>query len=475
MSGPTSAISRDADTTSLTIRFLGIGFYWAWIYLSFFSTTLFANAAGLEALVHRTLLISLSAMVFVLFTVVLIANRLSESLERRLTVFMPIMAALGTLMTAFMHGQNQTGYVGLVVGSILTGLGTGWLVLIWDRAYGSLDPKRATVHVAAALVATVLIYFAVMGLPASLAIIVVALLPIMSGAMLISTHMTSDCTPQQNEPPAVPFSFPWKLALGIGVCGVAFGLVMGTTLASANSLNLIGSLIPAANGVVALLIIIPIVLGSRNLDFALVYRLVLLLMGVAFLALPLLGVSQRPLAFALARAGFTSIDALIWVQLSSFVQRISGSRLRISGGVRLSLHGGVLAGLFAELILTSWTVVSLSILSAVTVFVLIVVLSFIASEKDVARAWGLPPVSPDPIAPWRLACTEIAKDYGLSLRETEIMTLLAKGRSAARIHEELGITVRTVQTHVRNVYSKLDVHSRQDLLDLIEKHRHRSC
>ncbi len=57
--------------------------------------------------------------------------------------------------------------------------------------------------------------------------------------------------------------------------------------------------------------------------------------------------------------------------------------------------------------------------------------------------------------------------YGLSARELEILDLFAQGRSASWIAENLTISKNTVRTHLRAIYSKLDVHSRQELLDFL--------
>ncbi len=65
-------------------------------------------------------------------------------------------------------------------------------------------------------------------------------------------------------------------------------------------------------------------------------------------------------------------------------------------------------------------------------------------------------------------CLEVAAAFELSPKETEVMTLFAKGRSAARIQEELFISKGTVSTHLRHIYQKMDVHSKQELLDVIE-------
>ena len=71
-------------------------------------------------------------------------------------------------------------------------------------------------------------------------------------------------------------------------------------------------------------------------------------------------------------------------------------------------------------------------------------------------------------APFKERCTKLARDCGLTPRETEILILFAKGRSAARIQEELVISRGTVTTHLQHIYRKVDVHSKQELLDAIE-------
>lgn len=74
-------------------------------------------------------------------------------------------------------------------------------------------------------------------------------------------------------------------------------------------------------------------------------------------------------------------------------------------------------------------------------------------------------------SPWRNACHAIAKWYQLSPRETEIFMLVAKGRNADYIQQALTISTHTAKTHIANIYHKLDVHSMQEVLDLVEKYR----
>ena len=49
------------------------------------------------------------------------------------------------------------------------------------------------------------------------------------------------------------------------------------------------------------------------------------------------------------------------------------------------------------------------------------------------------------------------------------MQLLCKGRTKAYIAETLYLTENTVKGHTKHIYSKLDVHSKQELMDMVEQ------
>ncbi len=60
--------------------------------------------------------------------------------------------------------------------------------------------------------------------------------------------------------------------------------------------------------------------------------------------------------------------------------------------------------------------------------------------------------------------------YGLSEREASVMAYLAKGRSIAFAAEKLSLSQNTVKTYAKTLYKKLGVHSRQELMDLLDAH-----
>lgn len=52
----------------------------------------------------------------------------------------------------------------------------------------------------------------------------------------------------------------------------------------------------------------------------------------------------------------------------------------------------------------------------------------------------------------------------LTRRETEILEHIAVGKSRKKIAEELFIDLETVKSHIKNIYQKLDVHSKEEAL-----------
>lgn len=68
-----------------------------------------------------------------------------------------------------------------------------------------------------------------------------------------------------------------------------------------------------------------------------------------------------------------------------------------------------------------------------------------------------------------LAIDALADQAGLSRREKDVLRCLAMGYDAGAAAKRLQVSWNTVRTHTRNVYAKLDIHSRQELIDLVDR------
>lgn len=63
---------------------------------------------------------------------------------------------------------------------------------------------------------------------------------------------------------------------------------------------------------------------------------------------------------------------------------------------------------------------------------------------------------------------ELASAYMLSARETEVFRLWATGHTLKYIQEKLYLSPSTVKTHVRHIYDKTGVHSRSEIVELLD-------
>jgi DNA-binding CsgD family transcriptional regulator len=170
--------------------------------------------------------------------------------------------------------------------------------------------------------------------------------------------------------------------------------------------------------------------------------------------------------------GYHCFDLLIWTLFADLSYRFHVSPILTFGfgrgilylanglgtslGTLLRLHAGI-----------EYDFVTLSKVSIVITLILIITYSFILTEKDLLSYKGVEKNGkPGPIMQ---ACNAIAASYSLSPREEDVMRLMVKGRSITRIQDELYLSKGTVNTHLHHIYQKLNIHTKQELLDLVER------
>ncbi len=67
-------------------------------------------------------------------------------------------------------------------------------------------------------------------------------------------------------------------------------------------------------------------------------------------------------------------------------------------------------------------------------------------EQAAAKAAGTPTVVPERLSP----------------REFEVLDLVSRGFTYVEVGVQMGVSASTVQTHIRNIYGKLDVHNKSE-------------
>lgn len=64
---------------------------------------------------------------------------------------------------------------------------------------------------------------------------------------------------------------------------------------------------------------------------------------------------------------------------------------------------------------------------------------------------------------------KLLTDYKLSFREIQVLQLLVKGNSYKIISEQLVISLDTIKSHIKNIYSKLCINNKTEIFKILEK------
>ena len=205
---------------------------------------------------------------------------------------------------------------------------------------------------------------------------------------------------------------------------------------------------------------------NRSLDFPQLWRFVFLFLATSIAttclnALPVIDDLCSSVASSL-------IVMLLWLLLSD-VAHHADLHPYVVFGIGWSLHvGGRYLGTIAENI---FPIASTTALGVALLWLLGVVMVFCLETRDpdVQRIFAdlRRKVDPEEFASIDERCDLVAREYGLTGREVDVLKLLAKGRSKAYIAEALVISENTVRGHARRLYAKLGVHTRDELQGLI--------
>ena len=65
-------------------------------------------------------------------------------------------------------------------------------------------------------------------------------------------------------------------------------------------------------------------------------------------------------------------------------------------------------------------------------------------------------------------CARVARHYGLTHREEEVLSLLAQGKTFQEVEGALTIAHGTMRVHVQHIYAKLGVHGVEEAREVVE-------
>ena len=220
------------------------------------------------------------------------------------------------------------------------------------------------------------------------------------------------------------------------------------------------------------LAILLIIVASKGLrmDFnRLIYKTSFPVLAIGFALAAFLPTSPSVFCTVFS-SGCVFIDLVLW-SLGAFVMKNMGIPVVwIATLPGAALYLGRAFGAVSLSTVLSDFVTSEPRLAAMTIALLLLASSLcLISEKNMKSGWGTFRIgSQESFATSQSAAVALlASERGLTSRESEVLALYAKGYGRSEAAEELGVSEETVKTHVRSLYRKLDVHSREELVELV--------
>lgn len=375
----------------------------------------------------------------------------------------------------------------LGIAACLLGVGDALMLVLWGRFCGTLSLRAVYLFVLSSYIVSLLFYALFVELP-PLIILVIAVV----GTAVIPTMLK-----RSMQTRAIEAIEPSRAALRGALSSLWRPVFITATFAFMSNLTLFVSGQQSVNvdearwtsTVVTLLVVVamilPALLFPKRIDIGAAYRIALPIAAGGFLLLAFFWNSGGGVANSMVAMGWLISDVISWCIIANVVHQTKLPALILYGASEAvigfaSLLGVAIGFTFSGFIETGG--VAIMALALVAVYLLSTIVLFVLKDRSIAdysadredgdaSEGGFRKNGPTYIVEDRVErrCREISKQAQLTPRESDILGCLAQGRSTQYMAEKFTVSENTVKSHVKNVYQKLGVHSKQDVIDIINE------
>lgn len=433
-----------------------------------------------------------------------------------------VVSALGmcteyTAATLFGGGGNPV----FALGAVLTGIGTGCIAVRAGQIYAAARPVATVTNTSLSELASGLVYFLVVGTLAEFGLAIAALLPLAAGIMTLfdteeSVGREKEALDRKKHVEVDEKTRRSSCASFIRFLFIIFVLTFVANLIRTMFTSHDMKMTETGNAVgITLVIVVCFALAVlstllRSFDFSVVYYPLVLLLAFS-LVLAFTADSGSVTAQAITLLVYTLFSLFTWVLLSLLARGDYWNPVEVLGWGRSMFAVGSLCGLlvgrYADFdVLTSDESL---VFGLVLAFLLVAAAMLVFTENDVEKitkaAWlsrecsegfteeassgspssasiasgeegkGRPFARDVSMEAPRSAqdsgksvetasIEDYADEHNLTRREREVFALMLRGRDAKSIGEELVISDNTAKAHIRSIYAKTGVHTRQEFM-----------
>lgn len=403
-----------------------------------------------------------------------IAEGRAKKVMAGFVILFAVVAAVSSASYALLRTPHPLAFDLAVWG--LSGVGLGCLLFLWIPALARMERRSVAICLTLSAACGGFLYLVINLLPASFDIVMLiacALTSLAIRAVVAREEGLGDEAPIAYEASKRNARLSWSF----GIIYVVYGIVIGLGTGSVTQIP--GDWLLFA-GIASFILI------GAGAAFAFLHHLSgrIRQSDVLRMLFPFLVVSLVPMAFftglVYALCNLLLLASYVFLVMVSLFFEVQAARDRSAsplyfvGMSQTALSVGVMAGFALGLLASAAGAIDYGVLSAVALGLVVLLAIFVTfapvhdavgegrPERETAQ--GEHPEQ----GRWRTRCAAVAQEAGLSARETEVFYLLAKGRGIEHIQNKLCISSHTVKSHTYNIYRKMGINSREELLDAIE-------
>jgi DNA-binding CsgD family transcriptional regulator len=452
------------------LRSLSFAAVWLWCCIVSRRGLFPAFAEGGELFANLSLPM-LAFNILGLVVIVILSKRLVTILDLRSIMFVTTLVFL-TGSSLLVVAQERDSFVLGCVGLACGGFCIAALKIAWGEMFSRMSLEEGLACMAWALLVSVSFFLLTWFLPVVLLRVVfiasgTVCAPLLYWGTRAMTGTEERCVAQRQRPLKNSWTFIMLPMLVAFTCGVSFGIHI-VDLSALTDTNVVAMAVGEGIVGVALLVI------SRRLSLgfgaAQIFAMSLIFVIIGYL-LSAFGFGATWFAIAINSIGFHAFYFFIIVFWGDLAKRMNRSVIVTYATGYFAFQLAQLLGYFCELFVMRSIGSSFAILLTMGIVLAFFVgaLFLYGGPHSQVRAWLIADGIQETSNEFSEACMRITNLYALSPREHEIVLLLARGRNALYIAEALYIASSTVKTHIKSIYRKLDIHSQQDLMRLIDQ------
>lgn len=466
-----------AAMAQLCPELMGVVFHLAWMFLLLYydSDSIIKHEVGSTSVDSFYMISLVSLIATALLSIIWLKRFLNLFFNGTGPIIAGLITCLGTI-AACLSALNSSIALTVAAGA-LTGIGSSITASLWATVFSRVTPRQTCINLPVLLALIVFTCTDATFMPAILFYILVVALPLASSACLTKTIESlgaADNTKRNDKSAETEKRVQPKVIMGVLIVAlVVIGLLEGA-LSSMPAHPVLFAVSYEDFYYFIITLIIYAFLGffifeSRKEDLVPLY-LMPCAITIAFI-LPLICLSPQNTSALFYNIGLMSQELILIAGATAAALNFHLPPIRTFLTARIifgiaDLLGSCACSIFFA---DAFDETAGIIVFAAGEFIVILLIGVLWLLHQYNANHAEPKVNEENVRNVQIkdSCNALAQKYKLSPRETEVFCLLAEGRSTARIREVLFIAEGTVNTHVRNIYRKLGVHNKQELIDLI--------